>query len=75
MIKTEKSRVSNISMPFTDTELNARKSAKKFNVPASGEQEIEIENRGALLEEGNTGSPCKKSLYKMLKYSLQKIKN
>lgn len=45
-MKTEKSRVSNISMPFTDTELNARKSAKKFKMPASGEQEIEIKRTG-----------------------------
>lgn len=43
MVKTEKLRISNISMPFTDTALNAKKkSAKKFKVIASGEQETEI---------------------------------
>lgn len=34
MVKTDKSRISNISMTFTDT-------AKKFKVAASGEQKTE----------------------------------
>lgn len=39
MVKTDKSRISNISMTFTGT-------AKKFQVVASGEQEIEIKKIG-----------------------------
>lgn len=46
MVKTEKSRISNTSMPFSDTEPNARVSAKKVKVTASGEQEREIKRIG-----------------------------